>query len=169
MMQLHDKTRRRICLAAFFLLCLTPTVLVAAWCIAWQLPGHRSGESPGCGSRPAWRWPWTASSTCSRGLSSTAALCSPIRKPERPFSAAGSCKPPGPASWSRRDRRKPWSCCRPRKGRSKRRESHLRHLLDASCRTKAIGRTWNSGWRGRRTPVARRPRLADAGQRGRGH
>ena len=44
MMQLHDKTRRRICLAAFFLLCLAPTALVAAWCVAWQLPGHKAAE-----------------------------------------------------------------------------------------------------------------------------
>ncbi len=44
MLQLHDRTRRRICLAAFFVLCLAPTALVAAWCVAWQLPGHLSAE-----------------------------------------------------------------------------------------------------------------------------
>jgi hypothetical protein len=45
MFQLHDKTRRRICLAAFGLFCLTPTALVAGWCIAWQLPGHLRAET----------------------------------------------------------------------------------------------------------------------------
>jgi hypothetical protein len=44
MFQLHDKTRRRICLAAFALLCLAPTALVVGWCIAWRLPGHRQAE-----------------------------------------------------------------------------------------------------------------------------
>jgi hypothetical protein len=44
MLPLHDKTRRRICLAVFFLLCLTPTALVVAWCVAWQLPSHKTAE-----------------------------------------------------------------------------------------------------------------------------
>ena len=44
MIQLHDKTRRRICLAAFVSLCLVPTAVVAAWCVAWQLPGHKAAE-----------------------------------------------------------------------------------------------------------------------------
>ena len=44
MFQLHDKTRRRICLVAFGLFCLTPTALVAGWCVAWQLPGHLRAE-----------------------------------------------------------------------------------------------------------------------------
>ena len=45
MFQLHDKTRRRICLAAFGLFCLTPTALVAGWCVAWQLPSHLRAET----------------------------------------------------------------------------------------------------------------------------
>ena len=45
MFQLHDKTRRRICLVAFGLFCLTPTALVAGWCVAWQLPGHLRAET----------------------------------------------------------------------------------------------------------------------------
>jgi hypothetical protein len=44
MIRLYDKTRRRICLAAFASLCLAPTALVAVWCVAWQLPGHKAAE-----------------------------------------------------------------------------------------------------------------------------
>ncbi|MGO8690306.1 MAG: hypothetical protein ACLQLG_11790 [Thermoguttaceae bacterium] len=44
MIQLHDKTRRRICRAAFVSLCLVPTAVVAVWCVAWQLPGHKAAE-----------------------------------------------------------------------------------------------------------------------------
>ena len=45
MFRLHDRTRRRICVAGFFLLCILPTVLVAGWCVAWHLPGHVSAEA----------------------------------------------------------------------------------------------------------------------------
>ena len=45
MLRLHDRTRRRICVAGFFLLCILPTVLVAGWCVAWHLPGHVSAEA----------------------------------------------------------------------------------------------------------------------------
>ena len=38
MFQLHDKTRRRICLTGFFLLCVVPTLGAAAWCIVRHLP-----------------------------------------------------------------------------------------------------------------------------------
>ncbi|NLE39569.1 MAG: hypothetical protein GX621_16235, partial [Pirellulaceae bacterium] len=40
MFALHDRTRRRICLSGFILLCLAPTVLVAGWAVAWRLPSH---------------------------------------------------------------------------------------------------------------------------------
>jgi len=45
MFPLHDRTRRRICLIAFGLLCLLPTAGVLAWCAAWRLPGHVRGEA----------------------------------------------------------------------------------------------------------------------------
>ncbi len=45
MLQLHDKTRRRICVAGFVLLCVVPTVLVAVWCIARNMPGHVPAEA----------------------------------------------------------------------------------------------------------------------------
>jgi hypothetical protein len=40
MFQLRDSTRRRICLAAFFALCVVPTVVVLAWGVARHVPGH---------------------------------------------------------------------------------------------------------------------------------
>jgi hypothetical protein len=45
MFRLHDTTRRRICLAAFFALCLAPTACVLGWGVARSLPGHRRGEA----------------------------------------------------------------------------------------------------------------------------
>ena len=45
MFALHDKTRRQVCLTIFLLLCLTPTVLVIGWCVAWRLPSHLRGET----------------------------------------------------------------------------------------------------------------------------
>jgi hypothetical protein len=45
MFRLYDQTRRRLCLAAFCLLCIAPTVCVVGWCIAWQLPGTLRAES----------------------------------------------------------------------------------------------------------------------------
>jgi len=45
MFPLHDKTRRRICLAGFFLLCVVPTVLVAGWCIVRCRPGRVAAEA----------------------------------------------------------------------------------------------------------------------------
>jgi hypothetical protein len=45
MFHLYDQTRRRIGLAAFFLLCLAPTAAVLGWCVAWRLPGHARGQA----------------------------------------------------------------------------------------------------------------------------
>ncbi|MGA2034738.1 MAG: hypothetical protein ABSG68_21020 [Thermoguttaceae bacterium] len=45
MFRLYDQTRRRLCLGAFLLLCMLPTVLVAGWCVAWHLPGHKEAEA----------------------------------------------------------------------------------------------------------------------------
>jgi hypothetical protein len=45
MFQLHDKTRRWICLAAFFLLCVTPTLFTAAWCTLRHLPWAVQNEA----------------------------------------------------------------------------------------------------------------------------
>jgi hypothetical protein len=42
---LHDRTRRRIGLAAFFALGVAPTVAIGAWCILWQGPWHLRAES----------------------------------------------------------------------------------------------------------------------------
>lgn len=45
MFQLHDRTRRRICIAGFFLLCIAPTALVAGWCVMRNLPGRTAAEA----------------------------------------------------------------------------------------------------------------------------
>ena len=45
MFQLHDNSRRRICLAAFFALCVAPTVIVLACGVARHLPGHVRAEA----------------------------------------------------------------------------------------------------------------------------
>jgi hypothetical protein len=45
MFQFYDKTRRRIALTAFFLLCLAPTAAVVGWCIAWRVPWHVHSEA----------------------------------------------------------------------------------------------------------------------------
>jgi len=45
MFRLHDKTRRRICLAGFLLLCVLPTALVSAWCVVRRLPGRTEAEA----------------------------------------------------------------------------------------------------------------------------
>ena len=39
MFQLHDKTRRRMCLAAFVLAGVMPSLLVGGWCVDRHLPG----------------------------------------------------------------------------------------------------------------------------------
>ena len=45
MFQLHDKTRRRICVALFMGLCVFPTVVIGAWCVSRQLPGYTAAEA----------------------------------------------------------------------------------------------------------------------------
>jgi len=45
MFQLHDKTRRKVCLAAFLLLCVLPTTTVLAWCVYRHRPGSVDAES----------------------------------------------------------------------------------------------------------------------------
>jgi len=45
MFQFHDRTRRRFLLAAFGLLCVLPTVLVAGWCAWRNRPGHAAAEA----------------------------------------------------------------------------------------------------------------------------
>jgi len=45
MFPLHDKTRRRVCRAGFFLLCVVPTVLVAGWCAVRCRPGRVAAEA----------------------------------------------------------------------------------------------------------------------------
>jgi hypothetical protein len=49
MFQLHDKTRRRICLAGFCLLCIAPTLGAAAWCISRHLPWIAQNEAKSLG------------------------------------------------------------------------------------------------------------------------
>jgi hypothetical protein len=45
MFQLHDKTRRRICVALFMGLCVFPTVVIGAWCVSRQLPVYTAAEA----------------------------------------------------------------------------------------------------------------------------
>jgi hypothetical protein len=45
MFQLHDKTRRRICLAGFFLFCVAPTLGAAFWCAMRHLPWTAQEEA----------------------------------------------------------------------------------------------------------------------------
>jgi len=45
MFALHDRVRRRICVAGFILLCVVPTVAVLAWAAAWSLPWHVRAEA----------------------------------------------------------------------------------------------------------------------------
>ena len=45
MFQLHDKTRFRICLAGFAVLCVLPTLLVGGWCLSRHLPGYARAEA----------------------------------------------------------------------------------------------------------------------------
>ena len=45
MFRLYDQTRRRICVAAFFMLCVVPTAGVAVWCVVASLPGRRQAEA----------------------------------------------------------------------------------------------------------------------------
>ena len=45
MFQLYDRTRRRITLALFLVLCVAPTLAVSAWCFSRRLPAHVRSEA----------------------------------------------------------------------------------------------------------------------------
>jgi hypothetical protein len=45
MIRLHDKTRRRICMAGFILLCIAPTLGAIAWCVMRNLPWAPQSEA----------------------------------------------------------------------------------------------------------------------------
>jgi hypothetical protein len=45
MFQLHEKTRRRICIAAFAMFGVLPALLAGGWCIARHLPGIEQAEA----------------------------------------------------------------------------------------------------------------------------
>ncbi len=44
MFALHETTRRRVCRIAFVVLCVAPTLAVAAWIVRWYLPGRVEAE-----------------------------------------------------------------------------------------------------------------------------
>lgn len=44
MFALHETTRRRVCRIAFMVLCVAPTLGVAAWIVRWYLPGRIEAE-----------------------------------------------------------------------------------------------------------------------------
>ncbi|MGA2061013.1 MAG: hypothetical protein ABSG67_11065 [Thermoguttaceae bacterium] len=46
---MHDKTRRRICLAGFFLFCIAPTLGAAAWCAMRHMPWSAQEEANSLG------------------------------------------------------------------------------------------------------------------------
>ncbi len=45
MFRLHDKTRRRLCMAGFFLFCVAPALGAAAWCVTRNLPWAAEDEA----------------------------------------------------------------------------------------------------------------------------
>jgi hypothetical protein len=45
MFRMHDRTRRRVLMAGFVLLCVLPTVLVAGWCAWRNRPGKTADEA----------------------------------------------------------------------------------------------------------------------------
>jgi hypothetical protein len=45
MFHLHDTTRRRLCVAGFLLLGVTPTLLVGGWCLSRHVPGYVQAEA----------------------------------------------------------------------------------------------------------------------------
>ena len=49
MFQLHDRTRRRLCLAAFVCVGAIPSLLVGGWCVARHLPGRAQAEADALG------------------------------------------------------------------------------------------------------------------------
>jgi hypothetical protein len=51
MFRLHDKTRRRFCLAGFFLFCIAPTLGAAAWCAMRHMPWTAQDEAISLGNQ----------------------------------------------------------------------------------------------------------------------
>jgi hypothetical protein len=49
MFQLHDRTRRRLCVAAFACVAAIPSLLVGGWCAARHLPSHAQAEADALG------------------------------------------------------------------------------------------------------------------------
>ena len=45
MIRLHDRSRRRVCVAAFVLLGVMPALLAGGWCLSRNLPGCRRMEA----------------------------------------------------------------------------------------------------------------------------
>ncbi|HLA83417.1 MAG TPA: hypothetical protein VJL29_01370 [Thermoguttaceae bacterium] len=45
MFPLHDRVRRRVCVAGFLILCVLPTIAVLAWAAVWSLPAHVRAEA----------------------------------------------------------------------------------------------------------------------------
>jgi hypothetical protein len=45
MFQLHDRTRRRVCITGFLALGVTPTLLAALWCLTRHAPGRVDAEA----------------------------------------------------------------------------------------------------------------------------
>ena len=45
MFALHDRVRRRICIAGFFALAVAPTLAVLGLAVAWRLPSHVRAEA----------------------------------------------------------------------------------------------------------------------------
>jgi hypothetical protein len=51
MLQLHDRTRYRICLAGFAILCVLPTLVIGGWCVGRRLPGCARAEAERLGQQ----------------------------------------------------------------------------------------------------------------------
>ena len=54
MFSLHETTRTWCCRAAFVALCLLPTGVVAAWCVAVRLPSYRHAHERAIGEHLGW-------------------------------------------------------------------------------------------------------------------
>jgi hypothetical protein len=54
MFTLHDSSRIWLCRAAFVALCVVPTCVVAAWCVAVNLPTYRRAHERAIGQRLGW-------------------------------------------------------------------------------------------------------------------
>ena len=80
MFALHDRVRRRICIAGFILLCLVPTALVVGWAVAWRLPSHVRGEARRIGHQMGF----------DVSLGSVASMCRELALLARPFKPDGS-------------------------------------------------------------------------------